>query len=166
MSTRSGFLAHRGASLRLRSSRLAGAWCALSVIIKKHDSCLFQCFSLNAFFFWCTCPFSVHTAVILKLSRMWGEREETGLRERRWRAVHAGSGGPVGQTLFSELNSSSLFRVVNYLWALKNLREGKRDGEVGKIKAMNGAGWWVGRGGGGERETWEENGNLRRRGPW
>ncbi len=39
------------------------------------------------------------------------------------------------------LNSLSLFRVVNYPWALKNLREGKREGEVGKINAVNGA-WW------------------------
>lgn len=54
------------------------------------------------------------------------------------------------------LNCASLCRVVNYLWALKNLKEREGEVGVGKINAMNGWRWrwlWGGRWRRWKRET-------------
>lgn len=81
----------------------------------------------------------------------WGSRIKS-CSHRKWQTCW-----------FFWLNSLSLFRVVNYLWALKNLGEGARGVGARKINAMDG--WsWVGGDGDRKRESREEKGNLRRRG--
>ena len=115
------------------SVQLAEGLCFSFAVVEKNTTVVFVLF---LFFFWALtiCAHVRFFCPDIKLGRMRGrraswERRTEGRSHRKW------------QTCWPAwLNSPSLFRVVNYLHALKNLseREGEGDWVGGKINAMNG----------------------------